>query len=110
PQPSVGFGSISEPSSDRAAFSRDLLEDIMPFAEKLYRISAKPDSRAIAGLSMGGGQSISIGLNHLELFHSIGIFSAGIARTGEGDQSSLTSSPTHKPPTRRSKLFGSESA
>jgi enterochelin esterase family protein len=86
PQPSVGFGSISEPSSDRAAFTRDLLEDILPFAEKLYRISAKPQSRAIAGLSMGGSQSMNIGLNHLQLFHWIGIFSAGIGRSGDPEQ------------------------
>jgi len=42
------------------------------------RISGKPDDRAIAGLSMGGGQALSIGLHHLETFHEVGAFSAGI--------------------------------
>jgi enterochelin esterase-like enzyme len=79
-QPGVGFGSISAASSDLALFTRDLLEDVMPFAEKLYRISAKPGGRAIAGLSMGGSQSMNIGLTHLDLFRWIGIFSSGAGR------------------------------
>jgi enterochelin esterase-like enzyme len=86
PQPSVGFGSISPASSDRAAFTRDLLEDVMPMVEKMYRISARPETRAIAGLSMGGGQSLNIGLTHLELFHWIGVFSAGLPRNSDPEQ------------------------
>jgi enterochelin esterase family protein len=42
------------PQTDPKAFENDLLQDVMPYAEKLYRISAKPADRAIAGLSMGG--------------------------------------------------------
>jgi enterochelin esterase-like enzyme/beta-lactamase class A len=61
---------------DAAQFQDDLLKDVIPFAEKFYRISGKPDDRAIAGLSMGGGQAMQIGLHHLELFHQVGIFSA----------------------------------
>ena len=86
PQPGVGFGSISPPSSDRAAFTRDLLEDVMPLVEKQYRIAARPETRAIAGLSMGGAQSLNIGLTHLELFHWIGVFSAGLPRQGDPEQ------------------------
>jgi enterochelin esterase-like enzyme len=85
-EPSVGFGSVSRPSSDRTAFTRDLLEDVMPLVEKLYRISSKPETRAIAGLSMGGGQSLNIGLTHLDLFHWIGVFSAGLPRNGDPEQ------------------------
>src|SRR5262249_34942954 len=65
-------------STDAGAFEKDLLGDVIPFAEKLYRISGKSDERAIAGLSMGGGQALSIGLHHLDLFHAVGAFSAGI--------------------------------
>ncbi len=86
PQPGVGFGSISPASSDRAAFTRDLLEDVMPLVEKQYRIAARPETRAIAGLSMGGAQSLNIGLTHLELFHWIGVFSAGLPRQGDPEQ------------------------
>jgi enterochelin esterase family protein len=60
------------------AFQRDLLEDVMPLVEKSYRTLADPAHRAIAGLSMGGGQSLTIGLNHPELFGWIGGFSAAI--------------------------------
>ena len=71
----VYLGPIST-QPDAAAFEGDLLKDAIPFAEKLYRISGKPEERAIAGLSMGGGQAMRIGLHHLELFHYVGMFSA----------------------------------
>src|SRR5204862_5399903 len=59
-------------------FERDLLQDVMPLVEKSYRVRADPAHRAIAGLSMGGGQSLTIGLNHPERFGWIGGFSAAI--------------------------------
>jgi enterochelin esterase-like enzyme len=61
-----------------AAFSRDLLEDVIPFVESHYLAYTDRDHRAIAGLSMGGGESLAIGLNHLELFSYVGAFSPGI--------------------------------
>jgi enterochelin esterase family protein len=78
PQPAVGFGAPPETVSDRGLFGRDLLEDVIPLAEAEYRIEARPEKRAIAGLSMGGGQSLNIGLTHLDRFRWIGVFSAGI--------------------------------
>lgn len=60
---------------DAPAFPQDVVEDVIPFVENLYRITANADNRAIAGLSMGGNQTLEIGLNHLDLFHSIGAFS-----------------------------------
>ena len=69
---------------DPKAFENDLLKDVMPFAEKFYRISAKPADRAIAGLSMGGGQALSVGLNHLDIFHTVGAFSAAGGVRPEG--------------------------
>jgi enterochelin esterase-like enzyme len=68
----------SQPGANTAAFSRDLLEDVIPFVEAHYRAYNDRDHRAIAGLSMGGGESLAIGLNHLELFSYVGAFSAGI--------------------------------
>ena len=64
-----------------AAFSRDLLEDVIPFVESRYRAYTDRDHRAIAGLSMGGGEALAIGLNHLELFSYVAGFSAGIRTT-----------------------------
>jgi enterochelin esterase-like enzyme len=74
------------PGANLAAFSRDLLEDVIPFVESHYRSFTDRDHRAIAGLSMGGGESLGIGLNHLELFSYVGGFSAGI-RTADFQQS-----------------------
>ncbi len=63
------------------AFERDLLEDVMPFVESNYRTINKRESRAIIGLSMGGGQSLQVGLNHLDKFAWVGGMSAGIPET-----------------------------
>ena len=73
----------SQPPGPKA-FENDLLNDVLPFAEKLYRIAAQPADRAIAGLSMGGGQALSVGLNHLDVFQTVGAFSAGGGGRPEG--------------------------
>src|SRR5262249_41538371 len=62
-------------SSNAAEFARDLLGDVIPFVDKHYRTYADREHRAIAGLSMGGGESLEIGLNHLDLFSYVGGFS-----------------------------------
>jgi enterochelin esterase-like enzyme len=59
-----------------AAFERDLLDDLIPFIEKTYSVKADRESRALAGLSMGGGQSLNFGLTHLETFAWVGGFSS----------------------------------
>ena len=59
-----------------ATFERDLLDDLIPFVEKTYPASPDRQSRAIAGLSMGGGQSLNFGLANLDRFAWIGSFSA----------------------------------
>jgi enterochelin esterase-like enzyme len=60
------------------AFGRDLLEDVMPFVEANYRVKTDAASRAIAGLSMGGGQSLTLGLNHLDKFAWVAGFSSSV--------------------------------
>src|SRR3954451_17330033 len=59
-----------------AAFEKDLLEDLIPFIEKNYSVKADRESRALAGLSMGGGQSLNFGLNNLDTFAWVGGFSS----------------------------------
>jgi len=61
-----------------ALFTRDLIEDVIPYVQAQYRVDATRDRRAIAGLSMGGGQSLTIGLNHPELFSHVAGFSAAL--------------------------------
>ena len=59
-----------------ATFERDLLDDLIPFIEKSYPADTKRDRRAIAGLSMGGGQALNFGLGNLDKFAWIGGFSS----------------------------------
>jgi enterochelin esterase-like enzyme len=68
----------SEPGQNTALFGKDLIDDVIPFIQSQYRTLADRDHRAIVGLSMGGGQALSIGLNHLELFSHVGGFSSGL--------------------------------
>jgi enterochelin esterase-like enzyme len=77
PQASHLSGEATPAGVKPSAFADDLLDQIIPAVEKTFRVSAKADDRAIAGLSMGGGQTVNIGFTHLDKFHSIGVFSAG---------------------------------
>jgi len=58
-------------------FTEELLSEVMPRVENEYRITKDRNSRAIAGLSMGGSESLLTGLNNLDKFSWIGAFSSG---------------------------------
>jgi enterochelin esterase family protein len=74
------------------AYQNELHTYVMPKAESLYRVKATRESRAIAGLSMGGWQSLVVGLTNTNLFSSIGAFSTGVA-TADQISKSLPSDP-----------------
>jgi len=59
-----------------ATFEKDLLKDLIPYIEKNYPVIKDAEHRAIAGLSMGGGQSLNFGLGNLDKFAWIGGFSS----------------------------------
>ena len=59
-----------------AAFERELLGDLIPFIEARYSVTADRMHRALAGLSMGGGQSLNFGLNNVDTFAWVGGFSS----------------------------------
>ena len=59
-----------------AVFERDLLDDVIPAIESRYSAKTERESRALAGLSMGGGQTLNFGLTHLDRFAWIGGFSS----------------------------------
>ena len=59
-----------------AAFEHDLLGDLIPFIEGKYNVYTDKMHRAIAGLSMGGGQSLNFGLGHMDVFAYVGGFSS----------------------------------
>jgi len=62
----------------RDEFVEDFVNDIKPYAEKHYRVHTDRAHRAIAGLSMGGAQTMNIAFSHLDEFAYIGVFSSGI--------------------------------
>jgi enterochelin esterase-like enzyme len=67
----------------RADFEKDLTEDLIPFVHANYRVSTDREHRALAGLSMGGGQTLSIGPRHLDLFSRLAVFSSGAGQNPE---------------------------
>ncbi len=69
-------GNVYSTAPAFAAFEQDLLKDVIPTIEARYSVQADREHRALAGLSMGGGQSLNFGLGHLETFAWVGGFSA----------------------------------
>jgi enterochelin esterase-like enzyme len=64
-------------------FEKSLVEDVVPYIEKNYRVKAEKNSRAIAGLSMGGGHTINASIAYPGTFGYIGVFSSGIFNQNE---------------------------
>jgi len=71
-------GNIMEGSKVQAfaTFEKDLLNDLIPYIEKNYPVLKNQENRALAGLSMGGGQSLNFGLGNLDTFAWVGGFSS----------------------------------
>lgn len=59
-------------------FEKQMIDHLIPLIEKTFRVKTDRASRAMAGLSMGGGQTFFVGLQHTELFSHLGIFSTGV--------------------------------
>lgn len=64
------------PMADYARFEGELLRDVIPFVESRFAVQPGREGRAIAGLSMGGGQALNFGLAHPETFAWVGGFSS----------------------------------
>ena len=69
-------GNIYAAAPAFANFERDLLDDVIPTIESRYSTYTNRENRALAGLSMGGGQTLNFGLTHLDKFAWLGSFSA----------------------------------
>ena len=79
------FGQISIPGAPfgysiegMKPFEKEMTETLIPFIEKNFRVKPGKANRAMAGLSMGGGQTFFVGLQHTELFAHLGVFSTGV--------------------------------
>jgi enterochelin esterase-like enzyme len=84
-----GIGAGPDPFAD------DFLVDLLPYIEKNYRVLTDRQSRAIAGLSMGGNQTLNIAVPHLDKFAYIGVFSSGIISGPRG--AAPSAEPTSPP-------------
>ena len=60
------------------AFRRELFDDALPLVEMTYRVERDRSQRGIVGLSMGGGQSLTVGLGNLDRFSWVGSFSGSV--------------------------------
>ena len=80
-------------SNNTAMVERYLIEEIMPQVEKKYRVARERESRAIVGLSMGGGHALHIGLSHLNRFGAVAAFSSAVPPRFEARFTSLWEDP-----------------
>ncbi|MGO4883398.1 MAG: esterase [Bryobacteraceae bacterium] len=78
------FPAPGAPRPTRDEFAEDFVTDIMPYVESHYRVLTDRPHMAIAGLSMGGGQTLNIAMSHLDRFAYIGVFSSGVFSFGRG--------------------------
>jgi enterochelin esterase-like enzyme len=61
-----------------SGFKEELINNVVPFIESNYRVLTDAENRALAGLSMGGGQAFYVGLPNADRFASVGVFSSGL--------------------------------
>ncbi|MBS1859189.1 MAG: esterase [Acidobacteria bacterium] len=93
----AGFGGGRGPGG-QDEFVNDFVTDIMPYAESHYRVIADRAHRAIAGLSMGGSQTLNIAIPHLAKFAYVGVYSSGLIGAFGGGRGG-TAAPAPQGPT-----------
>ena len=82
----------------RDEFSDDFVTDVMPYVEKNYRVLTDRNHTAIAGLSMGGGQTLNVSMSHLDRFAYIGVFSSGVFSMRPRPAGAAAAAPAGGPP------------
>jgi enterochelin esterase family protein len=87
--PGAGGGPGGQPQPYAGSYPESLVKDVIPFVEKRYRVIAAKDSRAIAGLSMGGGHTLQATNNNPGLFGYIAVMSAGPRNPDEAFEKQL---------------------
>ena len=73
----------------RSGFERDLIEDVIPLVQANYRVSGDREHRAIAGLSLGGGQALGAGLSHTDVFSRVAGFSPALGAVTSAEAGGL---------------------
>jgi enterochelin esterase family protein len=89
PAPTPGTTPSPEVASAMAAaqerFTKELMNDVIPYVEKNFRVLSEPKGRALAGLSMGGGQAVRAFVSHPDQFGYVAIWSAGVGGRNASD-------------------------
>jgi enterochelin esterase family protein len=94
-----GGGGIGQPGE----FEQEFMTDILPYAESHYRVYTDRPRRAIAGLSMGGAQTLNLAIPHLDKFAYVGVYSSGVlgivpmGRGGRGGAAAPATAPAPPP-------------
>ena len=78
-------GQVMTSDAAKDPFTQELVGDIIPFVEKNYRVLPNPDNRALSGLSMGGIQTLNIGLERLGVFRYVAVMSSGWTTESDRD-------------------------
>src|SRR5262249_45612716 len=81
PRPAIAPGAKLDPKAMAALqdrFTNELLKDVVPVVEKQFRVKAGSENRALAGLSMGGGQTTRVLTTNPDQFGHVAIWSAGL--------------------------------
>ena len=94
----AGFAAAGAAPAASDEFVKDFVTDIMPYAESHYRVIADRAHRAIAGLSMGGSQTLNIAVPHLEKFAYIGVYSSGLIGSFGGGRGARGGAAATTPP------------
>jgi enterochelin esterase-like enzyme len=84
-QPAAGAGAPAAAGAAQDQFADELLKNVIPAVEKTFRTVAKPEARAIAGLSMGGGQTIRTAFMNPGTFGYVAIWSSGANTAATAD-------------------------
>jgi enterochelin esterase family protein len=80
-------GASAAMAAAQERFTNELLKDVVPTVEKNFRVLTGAENRALAGLSMGGGQTLRVVTTHPDQFAYVGVWSAGIGRNAEDFES-----------------------
>jgi len=85
PPAAPGAGPSPAMRQAQTKFVEELLANVVPYVEKNYRTAAGRENRAIAGLSMGGGQTLAVAPSNLDKFAYIGVWSSGVNQQAAAD-------------------------
>jgi len=76
-------GQVMTADATKDPFTNEMIKDIVPMIDATYRTLGTPDGRALSGLSMGGIQTLNIGLHHLGTFRYLAVMSSGWTTPGD---------------------------